>query len=102
MKMEKPTHHIFVCASFRTTGTAQGACHKKSSNSLLQYLETELADRDMNEVLVSSTGCLNRCEHGPVMIVYPEGHWYGSVNEEKIDEVLDALSEGRVAEGLLV
>jgi len=99
--MEKPSHHIFVCASFRTTGS-QGACHKKESNSLLQYLETELSDRDMNDVMVSSTGCLNRCEHGPVMIVYPEGHWYGSVDEGKIDAVLDGLSEGTPAEGLLV
>jgi (2Fe-2S) ferredoxin len=100
--MEKPSHHIFVCASFRTAGSAQGACHKKDSNSLLQYLETELSDRDMNDVMISSTGCLNRCEHGPIMIVYPEGHWYGPVNEEKIDEVLDCLAEGTPAEGLLV
>jgi (2Fe-2S) ferredoxin len=100
--MEKPSHHIFVCASFRTGGASQGACHKKDSNSLLQYLETELSDRDMNDVMVSSTGCLNRCEHGPVMIVYPEGYWYGSVNEEKIDAVLDGLAEGEPAEGLLV
>lgn len=99
--MEKPTHHIFVCASFRTNGGSQGACHKKDSNSLLQYLETELSDRDMNDVMVSSTGCLNRCEHGPIMIVYPEGHWYGSVNEEKIDEILDGLAEGVPAEGML-
>jgi (2Fe-2S) ferredoxin len=100
--MEKPSRHIFVCASFRTAGSAQGACHKKDSNSLLQYLETELSDRDMNDVMVSSTGCLSRCEKGPIMIVYPEGHWYGSVNEEKIDEVLDGLAEGTPAGGLLV
>lgn len=100
--MEKPSHHILVCASFRTAGAAQGACHKKDSNSLLQYLETELSDRDMNDVMVSSTGCLSRCENGPILIVYPEGHWYGSVNEEKIDEVLDGLAEGTPAEGLLV
>lgn len=99
--MEKPAHHIFVCASFRTTGGSQGACHKKDSNGLLQYLETELSDRDMLDVMVSSTGCLSRCEKGPVMVVYPEGHWYGEVNEERIDAVLDALKEGEPAEGLL-
>ncbi len=99
--MEKPSHHIFVCASFRTGGTSQGACHRKDSNGLLQYLETELSDRDMLDVMVSSTGCLNRCEKGPVMIVYPEAHWYGEVTEEKIDAVLDGLAEGVPAEGLL-
>lgn len=99
--MEKPAHHIFVCASFRTTGGSQGACHRKDSCGLLQYLETELADRDMLDVMVSSTGCMNRCEHGPVMVVYPEGHWYGEVDEERIDAVLDTLNDGEPAEGLL-
>jgi (2Fe-2S) ferredoxin len=55
----------------------------------------------MEGVMVSSTGCLNLCEHGPVMIVYPEGCWYGEVNEDKIDNVLDALENGAAAEGLL-
>ena len=99
--MEKPKHHIFVCASFRVAGEAKGVCHRKESGSLLQYLQTELSDRNMEGVMVSSTGCLNLCEHGPVMIVYPEGCWYGEVNEDKIDSVLDALENGVVAEGRL-
>ena len=69
--------------------------------SLLQYLQSELSDRDMDDVMVSSTGCLNLCEHGPVMIVYPEGYWYGEVDEDKIDDILDALEEGQAADGLL-
>ena len=100
--MEKPSRHIFVCASFRVAGDAKGACQRKSSGSLLQYLETELSDRDMEDVMVSSTGCMNRCEHGPLMVVYPEGHWYGGVTEEKIDSILDELKEGRPADSLLL
>jgi (2Fe-2S) ferredoxin len=99
--MNRPEHHILVCASFRVAGESKGVCHRKDSTSLLQYLETELSDRDMQDVMVSSTGCLKLCEHGPVMIVYPENHWYGEVNEEKIDEVLDALQAGEPATGLL-
>jgi (2Fe-2S) ferredoxin len=100
--MKAPEHHIFVCASFRTAGEAKGVCHRKESVSLLGYLESELSDRDMTDVTVSSTGCLNRCEKGPVMIVYPEGHWYGEVNEEKIDEILDCLENGQPATSLLM
>ncbi len=99
--MEKPKHHILVCASFRVAGEAKGVCHRKESGSLLQYLQSELSDRDMDDVMVSSTGCLNLCEHGPIMVVYPENHWYGEVNEEKIDGILDALQEGQPADGLL-
>jgi (2Fe-2S) ferredoxin len=99
--MEKPKHHILLCASYRAAGEAKGACHRKDSSVLVGYLQSELADRDLNDVVVSTTGCLNLCEKGPIMIVYPESHWYGEVNESKIDEVLDALEEGRPAEGLL-
>jgi len=100
--MQKPSHHIFVCASFRLAGEAKGICHKKDSSSLLQYLEGELADRDMEDVKISTTGCLNLCEQGPVMVVYPAGHWYGKVDEEKIDQILDALQENKAADELLM
>lgn len=92
--MKKPAHHIFVCASFRMSGTPQGVCSKKGAGSLLQYLETEISDRGIDTIAVSMTGCLKVCDKGPVMVVYPEGHWYGEVNEQKIDEILDALESG--------
>ena len=67
--MEKPEKQIFVCASFRVSGEAQGACKKKGANSLLGYLESELSDRGMDGVTVSATACLKACDRGPVMIV---------------------------------
>ncbi len=100
--MDKPKHHIFVCGSFRVTGDPKGICHRKDSGALLQYLETELADRGLEEVVVSSAGCLKMCEKGPVLIVYPEGSWYGEINEERIDTILDAIEEGRPAQDLLL
>ena len=96
--MEKPTHHILVCCSFRVGGEAKGACHKKDSPSLLPYLEEEILDRGL-DALVSSTGCMKQCEDGPVLVVYPEGHWYGKVDgEDAVDAILDALELGTVCE----
>ncbi len=100
--MQKPTHHILVCASFRVQGESKGVCYKRDAPALLSYLETELSDRGMDDVMVSSTGCMNRCEKGPLMVIYPEGSWYGEVNEEKIDEILDALKDGKEATELLL
>lgn len=101
--MECPKHHIFVCASYRVSGEPQGICHKKESINLLQYIEEEILDRGMDDVLLSSTGCLKRCEQGPVLIVYPENHWYGGVDsEEAIDAILDALEEGAAAGEYLI
>lgn len=95
--MTKPTHHIFVCGSFRATG-AQGVCHKKASAQLLQYFEQEAGDRGLDGVMVSSTGCMKVCDSGPVVIVYPQNVWYKQVNEEVADKILDAIENNSVAE----
>ncbi|MCK5267412.1 MAG: (2Fe-2S) ferredoxin domain-containing protein [Spirochaetes bacterium] len=91
--MKKPEHHIFVCNSFRLTGEPQGTCNKKGAPELLQYIEEEIIDRGI-DAMVSSTGCLKMCEKGPVMIIYPNNYWYGNINEEVVDEILDALENG--------
>ncbi|MFC1834477.1 ferredoxin [Thermodesulfobacteriota bacterium] len=79
--MQKPDHHIFVCASFRGT-EAKGKCIKKDSMQLIPYMQEELADRGLN-AMVSSTGCLNLCEEGPVMVIYPQGTWYRDVTSDE-------------------
>ncbi len=100
--MEKPDYHFFVCCSYRVKGEPKGVCHKKESVGIIQYLEEELMERDLENTVISSTGCLNICREGPVMIVYPQGHWYAGVDENAIDEILDALEEGEVAEQYLL
>lgn len=96
--MEKPQHHIFVCASFRADGEAKGVCNKKGAVDLLPYIESEILDRGLN-AQITSTGCMKACDHGPVMVIYPSGQWYGNVESEDIvDEILDALEDGTVAD----
>jgi (2Fe-2S) ferredoxin len=99
--MPKPDVHFLVCNSFRMTGQPQGVCNKKGSVDLLQALENEVIDRDIS-AMISSTSCLKACEQGPVMVVYPQGWWYAQVDEDKLEEILDALEEGNaVAEYLM-
>jgi (2Fe-2S) ferredoxin len=99
--MQKPDHHILVCASFRGT-EAKGKCIKKDSLQLISYMQEELVDRGLN-AMVSSTGCLNLCEEGPVMIIYPQAYWYrGIESEEAVDAILDALEAGKPAEQYLL
>ena len=93
--MSKPNHHIFVCGSYRPAG-AQGICHKKDASHLLQHLTIEVQDRGLDDVMVSSTGCLNLCDNGPVMVIYPENIWYKQATLETAEAVLDSL-EGKTS-----
>ncbi len=96
--MEKPKKHILVCASFRPSGEPKGKCHRKDSIDFLPYIENEIIDRGLEDVIVSSTCCLKMCDEGPVVIVYPDNLWYGGVtSEDAIDDILDAIEDGVVA-----
>lgn len=100
--MDKPNYHIFVCASFRADGEAKGVCNKKGSVDLLPYIENEILDRGL-DAQITSTGCMKACDYGPVMVIHPQGHWYGGVESEAIvDEILDALEDEGVAEAHLI
>lgn len=100
-KIKKPTYHVLVCNSYRTAADSQGACNKRGSTEILQYIMEEANDRNL-DVAVATTGCLNVCAHKPVIVVHPHNHWYGGVTEEAIDEILDGLEEGKPAERFLI
>ena len=90
-----------LAGRFRGT-EAKGKCIKKDSLQLIPHLEEEIADRGLN-AMVSTTGCLNLCEEGPVMVIYPQGYWYRNVaSTDVVDEILDALENGGPAEKYLL
>ncbi|MDC7124574.1 MAG: (2Fe-2S) ferredoxin domain-containing protein [Spirochaetales bacterium] len=96
--MTKPDKIILVCGSFRASGEPQGVCQKKGSLGLLPYLQEELNDRELEGVSIAMTSCLNMCDRGPVMAIFPDNIWYGGIDsEDAIDAVLDALEEDETA-----
>lgn len=99
--MKKPDFHILVCNSYRVAGDAKGFCNKNGASDLVQYIMEECSDRGL-DVAVSTTGCLNVCSQGPIMVVHPNNYWYGGVTEERIDEILDALEEGNAVEEYII
>lgn len=99
--MAQPKYHILVCNSFRLTGEPQGVCNKKGAVDMLQMLEEEIIDRGL-DAQVSSTGCLKVCDRGPAMVIYPNGWWYGDLDETKLEDVLDSLEEDEPASDYLI
>lgn len=100
--MEKPKHHILICSSSRVKGEPLGACAKRDAGALLQYLQTEVDDRGIEGVMITNTGCLKVCDRGPALVIYPEGDWYGNLDETAIDQILDALEAGERCEKYLL
>jgi (2Fe-2S) ferredoxin len=95
--------HVFACTNRRDEDHPRGSCAWKGSEHLRDYLKAKAKQAGLSDVRVNSAGCLDRCELGPTMVIYPEGVWYGYKTEADIDEILKVhlLEGGRVSRLLL-
>lgn len=107
---EKPTDpapyyeaHVFCCTNRRPAGHPRGCCADKGSEGLRDYMKDRARALGLKKVRVNIAGCLDRCELGPTVVIYPEGVWYSVANEADIDEVLQThLVEGGRVERLML
>ena len=95
--------HLFVCVNRRPAGHAKGSCAARGSERLRDYMKVRAKELGVARVRVSAAACLDRCELGPCVVVYPEGVWYQVNNESDVDEVLRAhvLEGGRAERRML-
>jgi len=93
--------HVFCCTNVRPPGHKRGCCANGGSEKLRDYMKVRAKELGLPSTRINSAGCLDRCELGPVMVVYPEGVWYGYRTREDIDEILEGhLLGGRPVERL--
>ncbi|HWP94674.1 MAG TPA: (2Fe-2S) ferredoxin domain-containing protein [Gammaproteobacteria bacterium] len=95
-------YHVFFCTNLRTDGRA--CCQARGGAAMRAYAKEQVKTKGLagrGGVRINSAGCLDRCEEGPVLVVYPEGIWYTYVDEADIDEIIEEhLCQGRVVERL--
>jgi (2Fe-2S) ferredoxin len=80
--------HIFCCTNQRAPGHERGCCADKNAERLRNYMKKRAKEMGLEDVRVNTAGCLDRCELGPCLVIYPEGVWYAPKNEADIDEIL--------------
>ena len=82
--------HVFVCLHEREPGNERGDCSSKGSPELLKALKKALKKRGLgDEIRANKAGCLDNCESGCSVVVYPEGVWYGRVKLDDVDELVE-------------
>ena len=95
--------HVFMCTNEREEGHPRGCCKEKGSEDVRNYMKAKAKSLGLKDVRINASGCLDRCELGPSVVVYPEGVWYTSTSFEDADEILQKhLVEGGRAERLLM
>lgn len=100
--MVSPKYHVFICTSCRINGQQKGFCISKNAADIVQTFLDEIEDKDLSsEVMVTNTGCFGICDKGPVVVIYPEGTWYGNVTEDDVEKIVDQhIVNGKVVKEL--
>jgi len=96
--------HVFFCTNQRAPG--ETACNNCGAQALRDYAKQRIKELGLagtGRVRINNAGCLDRCEEGPVLVVYPEGVWYTYVDKEDIDDIINEhIVNGRIVERLRI
>lgn len=96
--------HVFVCVNERAPEHPKGSCKARGGVEVRDRLKSELSARGLGKrIRANNAGCLDQCEAGVTVVVYPEQVWYGHVTVDDIPEIVEKhLVGGEVVARLLL
>jgi (2Fe-2S) ferredoxin len=96
--------HVFVCTNERAPDHPKGSCKLRGGVEVRDRLKAELSARGLGKrIRANNAGCLDQCEQGVTVVVYPEQVWYGHVTVDAIPEIIEKhLIGGEVVTRLLL
>jgi len=81
--------HVFFCVNEREEDHPRSCCLAKGALELRDYMKAKAKEMKLKRVRINAAGCLDRCEQGPSVVVYPEGVWYKCETKEDVDQILE-------------
>ena len=82
--------HVFVCHNTRPEDAPRISCTRDGKSELFTQLQQQAKAAGLaGRVRINKAGCLDQCEHGPMMVVYPEAVWYGNLKPEDAAEIVE-------------
>lgn len=95
-------HHVFFCTNQRAEG--ESCCNNHNAAEMQTYAKDRIGKlglKGKGNIRINKAGCLDRCDEGPVLVVYPDEVWYTYVDKHDIDEIIDRhLLKGEIVERL--
>jgi (2Fe-2S) ferredoxin len=82
--------HIFICENYRDPSNPKGCCAAKGGAELKNLFKQLLAEKGLKkEYRANSAGCLDVCEHGAALVIYPQNIWYGGIRQSDVPEIIE-------------
>ena len=86
---DKYDKHVFVCVNSRGRDESRTSCGSKGvliRDAMIEKLK-DYKCGGLN-IRINKAGCLNKCELGPVIVIYPQAFWYYNVELDDIDDII--------------
>ena len=81
--------HIFVCLNSRDNDSVR-SCGPKGGEAIHKAFKEKIAQQGLSAtVRANKAGCLNACDTGVALAIYPQGIWYGHVTLADVDEIIE-------------
>ena len=82
--------HVFICTNERADKSKK-SCGEAHGLELVALFKKEIKDRSLNvEIRAQRAGCIDACDFGPALVVYPEGVFYGKVSQDDVLEIVES------------
>ena len=81
--------HVFFCTNIRAASHTKKSCGRQNSMILRNHMKRKAKTMGLKNVRINSSGCLDRCSEGPILVIYPEGVWYKVTNKKEADQILE-------------
>jgi len=82
--------HIFICTNQRPPNASRKSCGEAHGLELVSAFKTKLKEKNLPiKIRAQKTGCLDICDFGPTLVIYPEGVFYVGVEVSDVDEIID-------------
>ncbi len=96
--------HVFCCINERAQGHPRGSCGKARGEAICDAFKRELKPHDLGRVRANKSMCLDRCELGPCVLIYPEQAWYriDDVDADVAEIVREHIVGGRSVDRLRI
>ena len=97
-------HHVFFCTNQRANG--EKCCNDHDAEGVRAYAKQRIKELGLSgpgKVRVNTAGCLDRCEEGPVIVVYPDEVLYTYIDKSDVNEIIEEhIVNGRIVERLRI
>ena len=95
----KYNKHIFVCVNERSSDSSRGDCSSCGGREIRSEFVRLINKYGLKgKVRANKSGCLDSCELGPTVVIYPMGIWYNQITIKNVYEIFQTsiLQDGIV------